>query len=65
MSDASKKLKLVEELLDIAAFQFVRRLKEKNPLINDKSIKNHLREWYANKPLGYGEPVDINKYFND
>ncbi len=65
MSEASQKLKLVEEFLDIAAFQFVRRLKEKNPFITNDIIEKKLIDWYGNRPLGFGTPVDIRKYFND
>lgn len=70
MLSASEKLAIAEELLNIAAFQFVRRLKESRPSITEEEVEKELTKWYQNRPGaefgdGPGTPVDLRKYFND
>ena len=65
MIKAADRLSIVEELLDIVAYQVVRRLKGKKADITEREIEEELRNWYRKSPPGPGVPVDIKKYFND
>ena len=67
MLSPTEKLAITEELLDIASFQFVRRLKEKNPSISEADIEIELVNWYRTRPGaelgdGPGVPADLKKY---
>ena len=48
MTSAIEKLVIVEDLLDIVLFQFVRRLIKKNPTISETEIEKEVSTWFQN-----------------
>lgn len=65
MTSAIERLVIVEDLLDIVLFQFVRRLIKKNPTISETEIEKEVSTWFQKGQSECGTPVDIKKYFHD
>lgn len=56
---AYEKIQIVDDLLEIMEFQFIRKFKIKNPNAKKKQIENAVREWYRNKENGPGVSVNF------
>ena len=65
MNKLNQRFKIAQELLDIAEFQFIRRLKSKRPKITATEIQSEVRDWYKKQTGSFGTEISIKEFLNE